>query len=167
MSEQSKLHPAPAWSRMASRLTLKPLAGAAHGGEALDRQLIAERIYRYGWAYDERDRSLFADCFTDDVIWEGNVMGLEPVGPFRGREAVVDWNCQFWPNQDDQRRHLFTNVTIDDLTAETATADAYLLLTSAMNSSIKPVTTGPYRLELLKEDTWKIHHLWSSFDAPF
>ena len=30
---------------------------------------IAERIARYGWSYDERDRDGLADCFTSDGVW--------------------------------------------------------------------------------------------------
>ena len=30
-----------------------------------------------------------AGCFTDDAVWEGNIMGLETVGPEPGRDAVV------------------------------------------------------------------------------
>jgi hypothetical protein len=164
---KSTSQPAPSWAKVAGRLNLKPLPKLRKPDEALDRLLIAERIFRYGWAYDERDRELFTDCFTEDVVWEGNVMGIAPVGPFIGRQAVVDFNCDFWPVQSDQRRHIFTNVIIDDLTRDGAVAHAYLLLTSASKSQMLPITSGPYRIDLVKEDSWRIKHLWSSFDAPF
>lgn len=169
MTEEDQLetHPSPSWAKLTGRIFLKRLTRVPTSNESLDRLLIAERVYRYGWAYDERDRDLFTDCFTEDAVWEGNVMGIEPVGPFVGRQAVVDFNCDFWPRQEDQRRHVFTNVTVDELTETTAVAHAYLLLTSAANSKMTPVTTGPYRLELIKTDGWKINHLCSSFDAPF
>jgi SnoaL-like domain len=147
---------------------LKALRSPRASSEAVDRSLIAERIYRYGWAYDERDRSLFGDCFSEDAVWEGSVMGQESVGPFAGRDAIVEWNTDFWKVQNDQRRHVFTNVIIDDLTDTYAVAHAYLLLTSSSNSKMTPVTTGPYRLQLVKQDDgWRIRHLTSSFDAPF
>ena len=100
----------------------------ATGGSAIDRLLIAERIHRYGWCFDERNPELLGDCFTADGVWEGRIMGEVSVGPFEGRSAIVQWLSDFWPQQFDQRRHVFTNVTVDDLTATTATAHAYLLL---------------------------------------
>lgn len=168
MSASSASSPVPAWANATGRILLKTLRGPHADGEAIDRTLIAERIYRYGWAYDERDRALFADCFVDDSVWEGNVMGGTPVGPFVGREAIVEWNTAFWNEQDDQRRHIFSNVIVDDLDGLHATAHAYLLLTSAVHSAMTPVTTGAYRIDVLKEsDAWRIKHLTSSFDAAF
>ena len=168
MSEQSTSLPIPAWANRAGRIILQALRGAHGTAEAIDRALIAERIYRYGWAYDERDQALFADCFIEDSVWEGNVMVEVAVGPFIGRDAIVTFNTDFWKVQVDQRRHIFSNVTIDDLSETSAVAHAYLLLTSSQESAMTPVTTGAYRIEVVKEATiWRIKHLTSSFDAAF
>jgi ketosteroid isomerase-like protein len=135
---------------------------------ALDRILVAERIYRYGWAYDEKDPGLLADCFTEDGVWEGSIMGQVDVGPFEGRAAIAEWLGAFWDEQDDQRRHIFTNVIVQDLTADTAVAHAYLLLTGASDASMATITNGPYRFELVKEeDSWRLKRLVAGFDAPF
>jgi hypothetical protein len=168
MVEHSGSLPVPAWANKAGRIVLKALRTPRASNEAIDRLLIAERIYRYGWAYDERDRELFSDCFCEESIWDGRVMDQEQVGPFVGRQAIVDWNTDFWKVQDDQRRHVFTNVIIDDLSDTEAVAHAYLLLTSAHDQEMRPVTTGPYQIKLVKEpDSWRIKHLTSSFDAAF
>ena len=168
MSKNASAIPVPAWASAAGRILLTTLKGPHAASEAIDRNLIAERIYRYGWAYDERDCALFADCFVGDAVWEGNVMGDAPVGPFVGREAIVEWNTGFWKKQSDQRRHIFTNVIVDDLTDSFAAAHAYLLLTSSFHSTMKPVTTGAYRILMVKEvDNWRIKRLTSSFDAAF
>ena len=95
-------------------------------------------------------------------------MGEISVGPFEGRAAIVQWLADFWPRQFDQRRHLFTNVVIDDLTASTATAHAYLLLIRSENATMTPVTAGPYRLLMAKETgVWRIARLIGGFDVPF
>jgi SnoaL-like domain len=136
--------------------------------EAIDRALIAERVFRYGWAYDERNPELLGDCFTEDGVWEGSVMGLEIVGPFEGRSAIIDFLASFWDFQRDQRRHIFSNVIIDELTDSKAVAHAYLLLTASSESTMTPVTTGPYRFELAKQDdSWRLTLLSGGFDAPF
>jgi hypothetical protein len=132
-----------------------------------DRAEIVERIYRYGWGYDERDRELLSDCFIEEAVWEGNLMGTTPMGPFNGRDAIVAFLMEFWEVQVDQRRHIFTNVILQDLTATEATAHGYLLLTAAGDETMTPVTTGPYRFELVRQDdSWRIRRLVAGFDAP-
>ena len=134
MSEIRQLQPEPGWGRTTGQTRVGRLS---HGeaGRVLDRLEIAERIYRYGWGYDERDRELLGDCFTDDGVWEGSIMGQHPLGPFTGRDDIVAWLVTFWDEQTDQRRHRFTNLIVQDLTETTATAHAYLLLTAATNGN--------------------------------
>jgi hypothetical protein len=136
--------------------------------EVLDRLLVTERIYRYAWGYDERDADLLGACFTDEAVWEGSIMGIEAVGPFEGRAAVVGFLTGFWDVQQDQRRHIFTNVVIDQIDADAATAHAYLMLTAASGALMQPQTTGPYRFALVRDaGVWRISRLSAGFDAPF
>lgn len=168
MTDDPTMHPPPAWARQNGLVDMRPLRSHDESSPAVDRALIAERVYRYGWGYDERHRDLLADCFTSDAVWEGNVMGEQPVGPLEGRDAIVGWLAEFWDQQHDQRRHIFTNVIIDELTASTAVAHAYLLLTASAGAAMTPVTAGPYRLMMRKEpDSWRIERLVAGFDAPF
>jgi hypothetical protein len=164
--------PAPGWAAQTGHARVRPLVadagGDASGRAAADRVLIAECINRYGWGYDERDEALLAAGFTADAVWEGSVMGGDTVGPFEGRDAVVAFLEEFWEVQTDQRRHIFTNIVVDDLTATTAVAHAYLLLTASTGGTMTPVTNGPYRLTMRKEDgVWRIARLTAGFDAPF
>ncbi len=159
--------PHPAWAAQSGHVQLPP-PGAADPAQVADRLAIAECIHRYGWGYDERDQAALGGCFTDDGIWQGSVMGLDVIEPHRGRDAVVEFLTGFWAIQTDQRRHIFTNVVVTDLDGSTAVAHAYLLLTASSESVMTPVTTGPYRLEMRKEDgVWRIARLVAGFDAPF
>jgi ketosteroid isomerase-like protein len=167
MSDTDQLRPEPGWGRTTGHVRVGRLS---HGdaSRALDRLAIAERVYRYGWGFDERDRDLLGDCFTDDAVWEGSIMGQVSVGPFEGREHIVEWLATFWDQQRDQRRHIFTNLIVQDLTEDTATAHAYLLLTATAEATLMPQTNGPYRFELAREDdSWRIVRLAAGFDAPF
>jgi SnoaL-like protein len=160
-------HPVPGWASTAGHVCVGPVAQAA-SATTLDRLLITERIARYGWAFDERDRAALVDCFTDEAVWEGLVMGRDAVGPFAGREPIADFLAGFWPSQPDQRRHLFTNVVVTELTADSATAHAYLLLASTYDAVLRPVSTGPYRFTLDRDvGIWRISRLSAGFDAPF
>ena len=168
MGDEPAKGPVPAWAERNGQLALGPLGLDDESSRATDRALIAERVYRYGWSYDERRADLLADCFTPDAVWEGSVMGEQAVGPLEGREAIVAWLGEFWDNQRDQRRHIFTNLIVDRLTDSGAVAHAYLLLTAAAGAVMTPVTAGPYRLVMRKEpDSWRIERLVAGFDAPF
>jgi ketosteroid isomerase-like protein len=130
--------------------------------------VVAESVARYAWAYDERDAAALADCFAPDGIWEGNLQGLHPIGPYVGREAVVDFLTGFWAEQEDQRRHVFSNLVVDVEDAGRASVHAYLVLTSAESGDVRAVTTGPYRFEVLALDgIWRISRLSAGFDSPF
>jgi len=165
----SDLRPAPAWARACGHVRLHPAGATGRHDPAADRLVVAERIARYGWAYDERDRDALAECFTRDGVWEGLLMGRDPVGPVQGPEAIADFLAGFWPDQADQRRHAFTNVVVDELTERDAQAHAYLLLTAAADGAVNLVTAGPYRFELEREPdgAWRILRLAAGFDAPF
>jgi len=162
------LRPEPGWARH-SGFTVQPCAPAPDTARIFDRMLVAERIYRYGWAYDERDCTALNDCFTAQAVWEGRLMGVDQIGPHKGRDTVVTWLSGFWDEQNDQRRHLFTNVIVDEPSGMETTAHAYLLLASSSEGRTSVVSAGPYRFTLAYEDDciWRIAHLVGGFDAPF
>ena len=170
MTETENLRPAPGWARSMGQSAVRPLVSAADAGEALDRLLISERVARYGWAYDERDRAGLEDCFTESGVWEGQIMGADLVGPFEGRQAIVGFLTGFWEEQNDQRRHVFTNVVLDEVGTSAASAHAYLILLGSSDASMKPLTAGPYRFELARgasDGVWRIAKLHAGFDAPY
>lgn len=160
--------PVPGWARASGHARLGEPAGDLPPETALDRLLVAECLARYGWAYDERDREALAGCFTEDGVWEGVVMGQQSVGPYQGRDAIADFLAGFWADQADQRRHVLTNVVVEDLDGQRATAHAYLILTSSSAGAMTSVTAGPYRFELAHDDgVWRLSRLVAGFDAPF
>lgn len=164
----SDLLPIPAWSSVHDSSVAREASPRPDADEGVDRSLVIERVHRYGWAYDERQSELLGACFTQNATWEGSIMGRTPVGPFAGRAAIVEFLTGFWAAQGDQRRHIFTNTVIDEISAVSAQVRAYLLLTSARDESMTPVTTGPYRISMVKEaGVWRISRLVGGWDAPF
>jgi SnoaL-like domain len=157
----------PAWAHECGAAALSSGPPSAEGSDTPATSL-AEPLSRYCWAYDERRREMLADCFTADGVWEGIVAGGQTVGPFRGRERIVEWLAGFWPHQRDQRRHVLNNFLVDSRSGSEAEIYAYLQLYSARDGKVKLETTGFYRAELLADEgSWRIRRLFAGFDAPF
>jgi hypothetical protein len=143
-------------------------AEPASSRSALATQQIIERVSRYGWSFDERRADLLAECFTDDAVWSGDIAGERPVSTVRGRDAVVGWLSEFWPRQQDQRRHLMMSVSVTLKNETQASALSSLLLTSAKSSTLSLVLTSFYQFELERSrGIWRISSLFEGCDVPF
>lgn len=160
--------PEPGWAATSGHVQLAARTAPTDARRVDDRLAIVECVHRYGWGYDERDTAVLGDCFTADGVWQGSIMGRDTVGPFVGRDAVLAFLTGFWTEQTDQRRHVFTNVIVDDLRDDTAVAHAYLILTATSGATMAPVTNGPYRFEMRRDGgIWRMATLSAGFDAPF
>jgi hypothetical protein len=158
----------PAWGHASGLLALE-VAAKVDLAAVPDRILLADRMSRYSWAFDERRVDLLADCFTDDATWEAHLMGRSVIGPFSGRDAVVDYMSSFWTHQVDQRRHMIMNVVVQNQSANDATVLSYHLLMSATTETIEPVTCGFYRAQMRRaaDGPWRICALVAGYDIPF
>lgn len=160
--------PLPGWGHSSGMLQLGGPVAASNAHALADRLLCMERIARYCWAYDERQRDALADCFTDEAIWEGNVLGETPIGPFKGCDRIAEWLTGFWPHQHDQRRHMLLNTIVESQSADSAVTLSYLLLMSSNGKEVGLETTGFYRVCYRRtESVWRIERLTAGFDAPF
>lgn len=158
----------PAWAHEAGILKLGDAVRAAGPDAAMDRALFCERIARYCWCYDERQLDLLAACFTEDAVWEGNVLGVIPIGPFEGRARIRDWLSEFWPHQHDQRRHMILNTIVEAQDGETATTLSYLLLMGSTGEVASIESMGFYKVAYRREgEQWLISRLTAGFDKPF
>ncbi|MFI9402976.1 nuclear transport factor 2 family protein [Nocardia sp. NPDC052316] len=117
------------WATAAGVVALPP-AVVGEPRDALDRLMIADRIARYGWAFDEGDREALADCLTSDVVYgcvyAGQFRGGKELPSIQGVSAVVDGLTSVWPTFPRQPRHIYTNVVVGDLADDRAIAYAYM-----------------------------------------
>src|SRR5690606_22385168 len=127
MSEsKSPLHPVPGWAHSSGYITVNPALPAGPSGDVV--AAVQDAVARYAWAFDDRRPELFDDVFTADAVWEGLVMGEQRVGPFVGRDKILEWLTRFWRYQKDQRRHVYVNFVVDGDDGHTVTAACYMLL---------------------------------------
>lgn len=159
------LRPVPAW---ADRTGLIDLSAEAVVVPPAVHQHVVDRFHRYCWGFDERRRDVLSDCFTEDAVWEANVMGETAVGPFRGRDAVIKWLTRYWEVQRDQRRHVITNVVISRASDDELTVLGYIVLIGSRRSASALEAAGVYQLSCRREEErWRIDHLTAGFDAPY
>jgi hypothetical protein len=168
MNEKDKMSVRPSWGHIDDVIHLNDDQTLVSKEMLAERVLIAERMHRYGWAFDERQEEALSECFTESANWQANIMGTSSLGPFKGRSEIVKFMKGYWPNQFDQRRHNIANVIVESQSEETVSILAYLVLMSASAQGLKPVTTGFYKVEMTKLDgTWKIQSLLAGFDSLF
>ncbi|MDQ0867308.1 nuclear transport factor 2 family protein [Arthrobacter globiformis] len=157
----------PAWAHAAGFLNLQnPSAVPATIEELADRDLARESALRYSYAYDERRLEVLRSLLTDDAKFSISIAGSD-VQSVEGRDTVVEWLSEIMDSQDDQRRHLVSNVIIEEISADRAVVVTYLAVFSIRDSA-HLATTGFYRFELEKQDTvWRISHIFDGLDRPF
>ena len=160
-----RFRPRPAWAHRDEAIKVEP-----HPPLDLSLQaVLADRLYRYCWGFDERRPDVLEETFTHDAVWVGNVMGETRVGPLEGRDAVLAYLSNFWQHQRDQRRHVVTNVIVESAGPTTARMRAYLLLVGSTRAKTALEAAGFYTLDyrLEADGRWRISRLDAGFDVPF
>ena len=158
----------PGWGRHHGFLELGVAPRDLSTGQVVDRLHLLTVAKRYTWSYDERDSAGLADVFTTDAVFDGMIADTEQVGPYVGRTAVVEWLQGHMDRQTDQRRHTCMNHVVVSQDDNFARVIATLVLTSASAGHVRLVTTGFYRIDLVKTVAgWQISHIFGGFDCPF
>lgn len=122
-----------------------------------DRAAIENVLASWALGYDERDPSRMAACFTDDAVMTMDVAGVRRLGPFDGHEQVMGLFTEHQGEQSDQRRHVTTNVVIDEPTADGTPVTSYLALMVTQDGDVRLQATGVYRDLFVNTGTgWKI-----------
>ncbi|GAB91304.1 nuclear transport factor 2 family protein [Gordonia rhizosphera] len=158
----------PAWGRRNGFIDVGTSASGLSDREVSDRLVILDVVNRYGWSYDERDLDSLERTFTADAVFDGSVAGSVDVGPYEGREAIIEWLKGHMAAQQEQRRHTILNPIFVSQTESTATVNCYLVLTAVADGVARLVTTGFYRFDLVNDDgAWSVRHVFGGFDAAF
>lgn len=137
-------------------------------GIADERAAIENLLGVYTFAYDENDMTAMAGCFTADAVMSMRVADGDLIGPFEGRDQIVGLMEKSLASQDDQRRHLVSNVVVRDLTADTATVTSYLTLISIAGQTLTVLSTARYEDELARDDgSWRFARRHVQLDLPY
>jgi hypothetical protein len=157
----------PAWAHSSGFLSLqKPGPVPTTLQEIADRDLARESALRYSYAYDERRLDVLRSLLTSDAKFSISISGAG-AHTESGRDTVVAWLAGIMDGQDDQRRHVVSNVIIEEIDSESAVITTYLAVFS-IRETAQLATTGFYRFDLVKQDSiWRIRHIFDGLDRPF
>jgi len=133
-----------------------------------DRLTIHELMGRAAFALDERDLATLEASFASDAVMSVRIAGGDPLGPFDGREAIMGLMTDSMAQQTDQRRHVVSNLFIDDADPERPQVTSYLTLFGTENGEVQLICTGIYRDEVRRENgRWVLARRHLDLDRPF
>lgn len=132
------------------------------------REAIANLMGRYTQAYDLDRLGEMKACFTDDAVMTMQIADGDQIGRFEGSDAIVQMMTEAHQGQDDVRRHVITNVVVDDVSDTSARAVSYLTLLTISDGKVNLLTTGRYEDELVRtDDQWLFRKRHIALDLPF
>ncbi len=116
-----------------------------------EKDAIRDLMTRYCLAIDAGRYEEWAQCFTEDGIFDSPILGT-----WQGWDALRSFTTKYreWTG-DAQSRHCVMNILID-IQGQTATAESYLLLTHAAQGKTELVISGRYEDRIEKVgDQWR------------
>lgn len=155
--------PRQGWAHKDGAVAMRPPSKVAALANPMDYLLIHEALARYGMAHDELQFDVLSDLFTDDAVLEVAKGNGQPFQTVTGGKAIVANFANVLGQQQDQRRHCFANILIEELTDDRALAIAYGLVSVAADGLILGATVI-YRVELRKAAHWRFSRLFIGMD---
>jgi hypothetical protein len=129
---------------------------------------IHELLSRAAYCFDERRLEDLADCFMPNATMLVTIAGIGEVGPFNGRDAIMQLMSQTLEAQTDVRRHVVSNFFFEAEGKKAATVVSNLVVTAVENGKIDVIISGVYRDEVVRDDEiWRIHNRRLDLDLPF
>jgi 3-phenylpropionate/cinnamic acid dioxygenase small subunit len=130
-------------------------------------QNVQNLLNRYSLAYDTPDLATMANCFTEGATFSMRLPGNDPV-VFEGKETIMKLMTDSLDAQADQRRHVNSNILVDDSDAEVTRTTHYLTLHSTENGQIQTISAGVYRCEIVDEgDALRFRKLHLDLDKSY
>ena len=134
---------------------------------AEDRFAISEVLNQMAYYYDEGHLDALAACFADDAIMSMQIAGGDMVGPFEGRDNIMELYRGAKSSQTDVRRHDITNVMFD-ASGDALAVTSYLTLFATEHGETKLLTTGVYRDQVAQVGSeWKIIRRHIDLDSAY
>lgn len=133
-----------------------------------DRSAIENTLANWAYGYDAREPERMERCFTPDSDLVMDIGGAETMGPYTGREEVMKHFTDHHAIQTDQRRHLTTNILIEEETDDTASVISYLTLIVTDGDGTRLQAAGVYKDQFVRTEAgWQIQHRRIELDSHY
>jgi ketosteroid isomerase-like protein len=163
-------HPRPqqAWAHRQGKLQMRPLQPADWTSEALSvRCQVTDAFYRFGMAWDEIQIDALCSCFTEDAVFESSEGSATAFLSLNGHDEMRAELGARMEYQSDQRRHIMSNILVEelDLARGTATALAQCVVT-ATGDDLVLAASVIYTANLRREDDgcWRFSYFFVGMD---
>ena len=129
---------------------------------------IQELMSRAAFGLDMRNLEMLAAGFAVDAEFTLRIAGGDLVGPFEGREGIMELMTGSMAEQTDQRRHNISNLYFEKEGNKSAVVISNLTLFATENDEVRLITTGVYRDEVVRVgDDWQLQHRHLDLDLPY
>jgi 3-phenylpropionate/cinnamic acid dioxygenase small subunit len=136
--------------------------------KASSKLKIQELLSRAAYYFDERKLKALEACFAPNATMLVNITGVGEVGPFNGREAIMQLMSQTLESQTDVRRHVVSNFFFEAEDKKAATVVSNLVVTAVEDGKIDVIISGVYRDDVVrKSGVWRIANRRLDLDLPF
>jgi 3-phenylpropionate/cinnamic acid dioxygenase small subunit len=133
-----------------------------------DKLAIHELLARSAWAYDEAQFAVLEACFTEDARMGLQIAAGDPIGPYEGRAAILDLIRGAMAAQNDQRRHVISNVFFERTDTQSAVVVSTLTLFATVGEQISVISAGVYRDTVVREpDGWRFRERVLTLDKGY
>jgi 3-phenylpropionate/cinnamic acid dioxygenase small subunit len=135
---------------------------------SLEQRLpIHELLGKAAYAYDQRDLDLLESCFDIDAVMSMRIAGGDLIGPFEGRDAIMQLMKNSMAEQTDVRRHVVSNIFFES-TGEQPVVISNLTLLSTQGGVASLLATGIYRDTVVEEaGSWRLRSRHLDLDSTY
>jgi hypothetical protein len=135
---------------------------------SLEQKLaIHELLGKAAYAYDQRDMGTLEDGFAPNAVMSMRIAGGDLIGPFEGRDAIMQLMKNSMAQQTDVRRHVVSNIFFQS-TGKEPVVISNLTLLATENGVANLLATGIYHDTLTDDDgTWRICARHVELDSPY
>ena len=132
-----------------------------------DKVAIGELLARASYGYDQRDLDVLQDCLTEDAVMSLCIAGGDLVGPFEGRDNIMQLYRDSMASQNDVRRHVVSNSFFSG-DGNAAEVVSNLTLFATEDGQTRLLTAGLYRDSLRRgPDGWQISRRHVDLDSAY
>jgi 3-phenylpropionate/cinnamic acid dioxygenase small subunit len=133
-----------------------------------DKLAIHELLSRAAYNLDERAGEPLAANFAEQGSFSLRIAGGDLVGPFEGRDGIMELMTGAWAEQTDVRRHVVSNIFFDGEEQGNPVVVSNLTLFATEGGEIQLLTAGVYRDVVTRSgDRWVILHRHLELDRPY